>query len=108
MYARTRGIPLLGLCLGLQCMVIESARALAGLDGANSAEFEPDTPYPVIATMDEQRDVVAGERDMGGTMRLGRCPAALGEDTILRSLHGSDHAPGQHPHRYPVHPHHPA
>jgi len=102
MYARTRGIPLLGLCLGLQCMVIESARALAGLDGANSAEFEPDTPYPVIATMDEQRDVVAGERDMGGTMRLGLYPAVLGEDTIVRSLYGSDLVQERHRHRYEV------
>ena len=73
-YARTNGIPLLGLCLGLQCMVIEAARGLAGLADANSTEFEPDTPDPVIATMDEQRDVVAGERDMGGTMRLGLYP----------------------------------
>ena len=64
-------IPLLGLCLGLQCMVIETARNLAGIVKADSAEFDPATPDPVIATMADQQDVVAGERDMGGTMRLG-------------------------------------
>jgi CTP synthase len=101
-YARTHGIPLLGLCLGLQCMVIEAARGLAGLAGANSAEFEPDTPHPVIATMDEQRDVVAGERDMGGTMRLGLYPAALGDGTIARTLYGSDVVQERHRHRYEV------
>ena len=77
-YARERGIPTLGLCLGLQCMVIETARSLAGLAGANSTEFDPETPHPVIATMADQVDVVAGERDMGGTMRLGAYPAGAG------------------------------
>ena len=77
-YARTRGVPALGLCLGLQCMVIEAARNLAGLDGANSTEFDPAAPHPVISTMAEQVDVVAGERDMGGTMRLGRLPGEAG------------------------------
>ena len=76
-HARTRGVPALGLCLGLQCMVIEAARSLAGLDGANSTEFDPAAPHPVISTMAEQVDVVAGERDMGGTMRLGAYPALL-------------------------------
>ena len=79
-YARTRGIPTLGLCLGLQCMVIEAARSLAGLDDANSSEFDERTPHPVISTMADQRDVVAGERDMGGTMRLGAYPAVLGAE----------------------------
>ncbi len=101
-YARTHGIPLLGLCLGLQCMVIEAARGLAGLADANSAEFEPDTPHPVIATMDEQRDVVAGERDMGGTMRLGLYPAVLGEGTIVRQLYGTETVQERHRHRYEV------
>ena len=87
-YARENGIPVLGLCLGLQCMVIEVARNLAGLDGANSAEFDPDTPHPVIATMADQEDVVAGERDMGGTMRLGLYPAMLAEGTMVRELYG--------------------
>jgi CTP synthase len=101
-YARTRAIPLLGLCLGLQCMVIEVARGLAGLAGANSAEFVPATPYPVIATMDEQRDVVAGERDMGGTMRLGLYPAVLAEGTIIRELYGTEVTAERHRHRYEV------
>ena len=78
-FTRERGIPTLGLCLGLQCMVIEYARDVAGLEGAGSAEFDEATPHPVIATMADQRDVVAGERDMGGTMRLGLYPAKLAE-----------------------------
>jgi CTP synthase len=101
-YARTHGIPLLGLCLGLQCMVIEVARALAGLAGANSAEFEPTTPHPVIATMDEQKDVVSGERDMGGTMRLGLYPAVLAEGSIARELYGGEVVQERHRHRYEV------
>ena len=70
-FARTEKIPTLCICLGLQCMVIEAARSLAGIVKASSAEFEPDTPDAVISTMADQHDVVAGERDMGGTMRLG-------------------------------------
>ncbi len=70
-YARENQIPTLGLCLGLQCMVIEYARNVAGLGDASSTEFEPETHFPVIATMDEQKDIVSGEGDMGGTMRLG-------------------------------------
>jgi CTP synthase len=101
-YARTNGIPLLGLCLGLQCMVIEVARCLGGLADANSTEFEPDTPDPVIATMDEQRDVVAGERDMGGTMRLGLYPAVLAEGTIAHELYGAELVQERHRHRYEV------
>ena len=76
-HARERGIPALGLCLGLQCMVIEAARHLAGIADANSAEFEPETPDPVIATMASQVAAVAGEADLGGTMRLGAYPATL-------------------------------
>src|SRR5204862_6801977 len=75
-YARRRQIPALGLCLGLQCMVIEGARELAGLADANSTGFDPDTPHPVSATMADQVDVVAGARDTGGTTRLGSCPPA--------------------------------
>jgi CTP synthase len=101
-YARTHGIPLLGLCLGLQCMVIEVARALAGLAGANSAEFEPGTPHPVIATMDEQKDVVSGERDMGGTMRLGLYPAVLAEGSAVRELYDAEVVQERHRHRYEV------
>jgi CTP synthase len=67
-YARKRGLPVLGLCLGLQCIVIEAARSV-GLTEANSSEFDPSTPDPVISTMADQRDAVAGEADLGGTMR---------------------------------------
>jgi CTP synthase len=101
-YARTHGIPLLGLCLGLQCVAIEVARNLAGLADANSTEFDPDTPHPVIATMADQEDVVAGERDMGGTMRLGLYPAVLAEGSLVRELYGLDMVEERHRHRYEV------
>jgi CTP synthase len=101
-YARENRIPLLGLCLGLQCMVIEYARTVAGLDGANSTEFDDATPHPVIATMADQRDVVAGERDMGGTMRLGLYPAKLAEGSIAREVYGAPYVEERHRHRYEV------
>jgi len=101
-YARENGIPLLGLCLGLQCAVIEVARDLAGLDAANSTEFDPVTPHPVIATMADQVDVVAGERDMGGTMRLGLYPAVLQPGTIVGELYGTASVSERHRHRYEV------
>ena len=78
-FARTHKIPTLGLCLGLQCMVIEYARQKAGLDKAASTEFDPECPEPVIATMAEQREFVEGAGDLGGTMRLGLYPAELKE-----------------------------
>jgi CTP synthase len=101
-YARERGIPLLGLCLGLQCMVIEVARHVAGLDGADSSEFDPDCAHPVISTMADQRDVVAGERDMGGTMRLGSYPAALRAGSIVAEAYGTAEVTERHRHRYEV------
>jgi CTP synthase len=101
-HARTRGIPLLGLCLGLQCMVIEAARHLAGLDDANSTEFDPATPHPVISTMAEQVDVVAGDRDMGGTMRLGAYPALLAEGSVVAGAYGTREVSERHRHRYEV------
>ena len=101
-HARTRGVPALGLCLGLQCMVIEAARHLAGLDGANSTEFDPAAPHPVISTMAEQVDVVAGERDMGGTMRLGSYPALLMEGSVTAAAYGSREITERHRHRYEV------
>jgi CTP synthase len=102
-YARENRIPLLGICLGLQCMVIEAARSLAGIAEAGSAEFDEKTSEPVIATMADQIDVVAGDRDMGGTMRLGLYPADLREGSIVRELYG-DAAKVQerHRHRYEV------
>jgi CTP synthase len=101
-HAREHRIPTLGLCLGLQCMVIEVARDLAGLEAANSDEFDPETPHPVISTMADQVDVVAGERDMGGTMRLGLYPAALKDGTHVRAAYGAPEAHERHRHRYEV------
>jgi CTP synthase len=101
-HARENRVPILGLCLGLQCMVIEYARDVAGLADANSAEFDEDTPHPVIATMADQEDVVAGERDMGGTMRLGLYPAALAEGSLAREVYGSAYVEERHRHRYEV------
>src|SRR5262249_40363870 len=87
-YAREHGIPALGLCLGLQCMTIEVARHLAGLDGANSSEFDPAAAHPVIATMAEQADIVAGKGDLGGTMRLGSYPARLVPGSLVATAYG--------------------
>ncbi|GAA3806706.1 CTP synthase [Sphaerisporangium flaviroseum] len=101
-HTRERRIPLLGICLGMQCMVIETARNLAGIEEANSTEFDPDTVDPVISTMADQEDVVAGERDMGGTMRLGLYPAKLSEGSIVRRLYGTATADERHRHRYEV------
>ncbi len=101
-HARTHGIPLLGLCLGMQCLVIETARNLAGLAGANSTEFEPGCAEPVISTMAEQLDVVAGERDMGGTMRLGAYPATLAKGSMVAELYGATKVSERHRHRYEV------
>jgi CTP synthase len=101
-HAREQLLPTLGLCLGLQCAVIEVARNLVGLESANSAEFDPATAYPVIATMADQRDVVAGERDMGGTMRLGLYPAELLEGSLVREVYGEPYVKERHRHRYEV------
>jgi CTP synthase len=101
-HAREHGIPLLGLCLGLQCMVIEFARNVAGMDGANSAEFAPESEHHVIATMEDQKGIVAGDGDLGGTMRLGLYPAVLGRGTLARELFGADRVDERHRHRYEV------
>jgi len=101
-HARERQIPLLGLCLGLQCMVIEVARNLAGIEKANSAEFDIAGPDPVIATMADQQDVVAGERDMGGTMRLGLWPTQLKKGSVAAAAYGDAPATERHRHRYEV------
>jgi CTP synthase len=101
-YARTRKIPVLGLCLGLQCMVIEFARSVAGIDGASSSEFDPQAPAPVIATMAEQEAFVDGAGDLGGTMRLGLYPAALKPGTLVAEAYGLDKVEERHRHRYEV------
>src|SRR5690606_28251388 len=98
-YAREQHVPTLGLCLGLQCMVIEYARAEAGLPEASSSEFDPDTPAAVIATMENQKGIVAGEGDLGGTMRLGSYPAVLAEGTLVRELYGTAGVAARHRHR---------
>jgi len=101
-YARTHGIPTLGLCLGLQCMVIEYARNVAGLMDANSLEFDESTQHPVVATMADQRDVISGDRDMGGTMRLGLYPAKLQEGSVVAGVYGAPYVDERHRHRYEV------
>lgn len=100
-FTRTRGIPTLGLCLGLQCMVIEAARA-AGLHDANSTEFEPDVKYPVISTMADQEKAVAGEADLGGTMRLGAYPAVLEAGSVVAQAYGETEVSERHRHRFEV------
>jgi CTP synthase len=100
-HARARGLPVLGLCLGLQCIVIEAARSV-GLTEANSAEFEPATPDPVISTMADQEEIVAGEADLGGTMRLGAYPAVLEPDSIVAQAYQTTQVSERHRHRYEV------
>ncbi len=101
-YARENKLPTLGLCLGLQCMVIEYARNVVGLEGASSSEFEPDTKFPVIATMAEQKHIVSGEGDMGGTMRLGLWDAKLEEGSVVAKTYGKTAVAERHRHRYEV------
>jgi CTP synthase len=101
-FARTHGIPTLGLCLGLQCMVIEYARHVAGLEKAASTEFDPDCPEPVIATMEEQKAFVEGAGDLGGTMRLGLYPAELAAGSLVSRAYGSSRVEERHRHRYEV------
>src|SRR5689334_22867558 len=101
-YARENGIPILGLCLGLQCMTIEVARHLAGLEGANSLEFDPASAHPVIATMADQQEIVAGKGDLGGTMRLGAYPANLVPGSLVAQAYGSEQVWERHRHRYEV------
>ena len=101
-FAREKKIPTLGLCLGLQCMVIEAARNLAGIADANSAEFTPESGTHVIAMMDDQKNIVAGEADMGGSMRLGLYKAALTPGSIVAGVYGSTEISERHRHRYEV------
>ncbi|MEV0274533.1 MAG: CTP synthase [Hamadaea sp.] len=101
-HARENRIPTLGLCLGLQCMTIEVARNLAGLAHANSLEFDETAPEPIISTMADQEDIVAGLGDMGGTMRLGAYPAELRPGSIVAEVYGNTAVSERHRHRYEV------
>ncbi len=97
-YAREHGVPFLGICLGLQCAVIEFARRVAGLEGANSAEFDACTPHAVIDLLPEQRTV----EDKGGTMRLGLYPVQLAEGSLAHRVYGRLEIAERHRHRYEV------
>ncbi|WP_318547627.1 CTP synthase [Kocuria marina] len=101
-WSREHKVPTLGLCLGLQCMVIEYARDVVGLPNASSTEFDPDTDTPVIATMEEQKQFVEGAGDLGGTMRLGLYPAALAEGSVVAEAYGATEVSERHRHRYEV------
>jgi CTP synthase len=100
-FARDQGVPFLGICLGMQIAVSEFARNVAGMDGANSTEFDPETPYPVIDLLPEQKEV----RDMGGTMRLGADPVKLHDGTRAREIYGEPVIYERHRHRYEVNNH---
>ena len=100
-YAKQTGTPLLGICLGMQCVVIEAART-AGVEGASSTEFDENAAEPVIATMEEQLQAVSGEADLGGSMRLGSYPAKLAEDSVVARLYGTTDVTERHRHRYEV------
>ena len=101
-YARENKIPTLGLCLGLQCMVIEVARNLAGIKDANSAEFDEATSNPVISTMSDQVEIVAGNGQMGGSMRLGLYKADLLAGSVVAGVYGKNQISERHRHRYEV------
>ena len=101
-FARENNIPTLGLCLGLQCMVIEAARNLAGIKDANSAEFSQDSGTPVIATMQDQKKIIAGEADMGGTMRLGLYKSDLVPGSVVAQTYAATEISERHRHRYEV------
>jgi CTP synthase len=99
-FARERGVPFLGICLGLQCAVVEFARNVCGLEGANSSEFDPATEHPVIDLLPEQKDVT----DLGATMRLGAQPCYLEPGTIAAKAYGVDVVEERHRHRWEVNP----
>jgi CTP synthase len=101
-WARERQVPTLGICLGLQCMVIEYAREVLGERTASSTEFDPDTDTPVIATMEEQKAFVDGAGDLGGTMRLGLYPAVLKKGSVTAAAYGTTEVSERHRHRYEV------
>jgi CTP synthase len=99
-YAREHEKPFLGICLGMQCMVIEYARNVCGMKGANSTEFDDSTAYPVIDLLPEQRKI----KNMGGTMRLGNWPCRLEPKTLARKMYSKDAVEERHRHRYEVNP----
>ncbi|MGY4642179.1 CTP synthase [Cellulomonas sp. URHB0016] len=101
-WARENKVPTLGICLGLQCMVIEYSRTILGLEGASSSEFDEDPAHPVIATMAEQLAIVGGDGDLGGTMRLGGYEAKLTPGSIVAETYGSETVSERHRHRYEV------
>jgi CTP synthase len=100
-YARENEVPYLGICLGMQVAVAEFARHVAGMDGANSTEFDPETPFPVVDLLPEQKEV----RDLGGTMRLGADPVKLHEGTRIREIYDEPVIYERHRHRYEVNNH---
>ena len=99
-YARENNIPLLGICFGMQLMVVEYARNVIGLEHAHSTEIDPKTPHPVIDLMEEQTKI----RQLGGTMRLGAYPINLLKNTLAYSLYGKETIYERHRHRYEVNP----
>jgi len=99
-YARENKKPFLGICLGMQCMVIEYARSVCGMKGANSTEFDDSTSNPVIDLLPEQKKI----KDLGGTMRLGNWPCQLEPKTLARKIYGKDMVEERHRHRYEVNP----
>jgi len=100
-YARENGVPYLGICLGMQIAVADFARHVSGMEGANSTEFDPETPFPVVDLLPEQKEV----RDMGGTMRLGADPVKLHDGTRAREIYGEAVIYERHRHRYEVNNH---
>ncbi|GAA4833739.1 CTP synthase [Luteimicrobium xylanilyticum] len=101
-WARENKVPTLGICLGLQSMVMEYARTVLGLADASSSEFDPDTKHPVVATMEEQLAIVGGDGDLGGTMRLGSYEAALTPGSVVATAYGTERVSERHRHRYEV------
>ncbi|RYV50577.1 CTP synthase [Pengzhenrongella frigida] len=101
-WAREHKVPTLGICLGLQTMVIEYARTVLGLADASSSEFDPDTTNPVVATMAEQLAIVDGDGDLGGTMRLGSYAAVLTPGSVVAKAYGTEQVTERHRHRYEV------
>lgn len=101
-WARENRVPTLGICLGMQCMVIEAARSLAGLPEATSTEIDPLTSEPLVTTMDDQKEFVTGTGDLGGTMRVGAYPATLAQDSLARELYGRECVEERHRHRFEV------